>query len=204
MSDAAERSGAAPRVRSLPVEAPPAATALAVLAVLTVIAGAPLLGPGWFSSHETLPLPERVIAYGHEMRSGNPYPRWLSVADAGKGSAFANFYAPLVYLVAGGLFAGGLPLFASLKAVMLAAFFAGGAGTHLWLRPRLGAAGALLGAALYLLAPYHWTSTCAARSPSSGRSRCCPGCSPGSIAASRRRARSAGRSSWRGRPAASS
>lgn len=129
--------------------------AVAALALLALVAGGPLLGGGYFETHEGAAPLERVIAFAHELRHGTSYPRWLSLADGGKGSAFPHFYAPGFYLAAAHLFAAGVPLFESLKAVLLLALAAGAAGAYAWTRQRLGPWGGLAAGTLYLFAPYH-------------------------------------------------
>lgn len=132
------------------------ALAVAALAVLVLVAGGPLVTDGWFATHEGAAPLERVIAFAHEIRSGALYPRWLSLADSGKGSAFPHFYAPGFYLAAAHLFAAGVPLFLSLKLVLVAILLAGAIGTYCWTRRRFGPAGAFVSATLYLFAPYHF------------------------------------------------
>jgi hypothetical protein len=127
---------------------------LAIVA-LSLLVTAPIPRGGWYVSHEGVAPLERVVALGHEVRHGDPYPRWLSAATYGQGSPFPNFYSPLVYLSAGWLHAAGLGPDAALLVVVLAALVAGAVGVLLWVRRWAGEPAGALAAILYLLAPYH-------------------------------------------------
>ena len=96
------------------------------------------------------------MAISYEILGGNWYPRWLSLANFGKGDPFLNFYSPGFYLTAGYLSALGIPILVAIKAICIALFALGAWGMYLWLSVHYGVFGALLSAVLYLFAPYHF------------------------------------------------
>jgi hypothetical protein len=132
-----------------------AAIVVAGLATLVALAASPLWQSPWPATHEGIAPLERTLAAAHEIGNGTWYPRWLSLADGGKGSAFGNFYSPGVHVLAGHLAARGASVPDALRLVVLAALAAGAVGAWVWTRRALGDAGAFAAAALYLLAPYH-------------------------------------------------
>jgi hypothetical protein len=129
---------------------PPAALVLLALAAL-LMTPALLWGPG--------PIDSAILNYGWtkqfalELGRGQLYPRWLPSSFEGLGSPTFFFYPPLVFYCTGLLDLVGLT---TLQAVNVAAFgflFLSGAAMHLWLRGKT--PHALLGACLYMAAPYH-------------------------------------------------
>lgn len=127
-----------------------------LLSLLSLVAASPLLSPGWYQSHEGNTIVERVVAIAYEIRGGDWYPRWLSMANLGKGVPFLNFYPPGFYLTAGYLHAFGVPVLLAIKSICVALFALGAWGMFLWLREHYGVTGALLAAILYLFVPYHF------------------------------------------------
>lgn len=129
---------------------------LAMLLVGAAIAGSPLFGDGWFNSHDIYAHNYRIYATLQEMRGGDFYPRWLSLALHGKGLPDLNFYSPAFYLWIAGLRLLGTPLGLALKGTCLALFFLGGLGTYIWVRNHAGKSGGIVAATLYLFVPYHF------------------------------------------------
>jgi hypothetical protein len=115
----------------------------------------PLYYVEWFSGHERWSYVLRTVEWASELRAGRLYPRWCPDFYGGYGSPLFLFYAPVPYAVAGSLAAAGLTPFTALKLdAVLGSLFAGlGAYALVWLETRQRPA-ALLGALLYLAAPY--------------------------------------------------
>jgi 6-pyruvoyl-tetrahydropterin synthase-like protein len=86
---------------------------------------------------------------------GVAYPRWIAEASHGFGAPIFLYYPPLAdYAVAAARLV--VPdLFAALRLVVVAGALAAGASFFLAARERSSATGAALGAALYILLPYH-------------------------------------------------
>jgi len=131
------------------------ALASAALVILTLLVAGPLMGGGWYLSHEGIAPIERVVAVAHEVEHGDPYPRWVSSATFGQGSPFLNFYSPALYLAAGYLHALGLGATTALALLLVVCLAAGAAGAGVWAGRGSGAASGFLASALYLVAPYH-------------------------------------------------
>jgi hypothetical protein len=128
-------------VRSLSV----LAAVAAVLMLPGVLAG---LGPTDSNLYNYVWTKQFADAFAH----GELYPRWLPQSFGGLGSPAFYFYPPLAYVVAG-LLALVLPVQTAVAAAGLAFTFGSGVAMHLWLREK--SRHALLGAVLYMAAPYH-------------------------------------------------
>lgn len=120
---------------------------LAALALMApaLLHGAPTLDSGSYNYVWT----NQIAA---EMARGVVYPRWLPQSFEGLGAPTFYFYPPLAYLLSGAL---GLVLDTG-RAISAAGFlllYGSGLAMYVWLRPR--SKYALLGAILYMLAPYH-------------------------------------------------
>ncbi|HEY0651142.1 hypothetical protein [Phenylobacterium sp.] len=121
---------------------------VAVSLVAPILAfGPPQTDSAWYNHLWTLEIAE-------ELARGDPYPRWLSGSFEGLGSPTFYFYPPLAFLVSGGLDFVGLSTNAAIGVTALVFLAASGAGMFTWLRFRR-APHPLLGAGLYMAAPYH-------------------------------------------------
>jgi hypothetical protein len=127
-----------------------------VLVACTIFASWPMLLDGWFTSHDFFAHNYRFFAVLHEMRNGDFYPRWLSLALYGKGLPDLNFYSPAFYLWIAWLRMVGLTLTVALKLTCIVLFFVGALGIYQWLKKYTDTAGALISATLYLFIPYHF------------------------------------------------
>jgi len=90
--------------------------------------------------------------YGDALAHGDVYPRWLPQSFEGLGSPVFYFYPPLAYFVCGALNALGLEVMKAISVASIAVFFASGASMYAWLKWK--GARPLLGAVLYMIAPY--------------------------------------------------
>ena len=129
---------------------------IAILMVLAFIAILPLLGIGWFPSHESLNPVSRVFALAYEIKQGDWYPRWLSLANARQGSPMFNYYSPAAYLIPAYLSAMGLPILVAMKLMVWLVFLTGGIGMYLWIKPHTTRSAAMVAAIVYMYAPYHF------------------------------------------------
>lgn len=93
--------------------------------------------------------------FGEAFHRGDLYPRWTSDSFEGLGSPTFYFYPPLFYWLSGALHFAGLSAGGALKAASLLILFASGLAMYAWLSHR--GTRPVLGAALYMLAPYHLT-----------------------------------------------
>lgn len=88
-----------------------------------------------------------------EIARGNLYPRWLPLSNAGLGSPVFYYYPPLAFYVSALFGLLGMSTYASIMATFAAAFGASGIACWHWLKGR--ASQPLLGAGLFMAAPYH-------------------------------------------------
>lgn len=125
-------------------------TLLALVAMLIMLPTF-LLGPG--DSHSVSYNYVWTSQFGTEMAKGNLYPRWLPDSFEGLGSPTFYFYPPITYWVAGAFDALGLSTFAAINMTGLLALLLSGVAMYGWLSER--GTYPLLGAILYMAAPYH-------------------------------------------------
>ncbi|MGE5500925.1 MAG: integral membrane-like protein [Ignavibacteriales bacterium] len=118
--------------------------ALALMAP-ALIHGAPTADSGSYNYIWTSQIAE-------EMARGVLYPRWLPRSFEGLGAPTFYFYPPLAYWIAG-LLAQVMDAGRALGAAAFVLLYASGLAMYAWLKPRTPYA--LVGACLYMLAPYH-------------------------------------------------
>lgn len=94
-----------------------------------------------------------------EMQRGAVYPRWLHGMNDGSGSPTFFFYGPVSYWATSlaSVVVGDADAFRALSIVAAAALCASGVTAFVWLRSLVGPAGAAVGAAVYVVLPYHLT-----------------------------------------------
>jgi hypothetical protein len=124
--------------------------------VLTLIGVALMLpallwGPGYTHSKQYNVL--WTNHFGAQMAAGNLYERWLPGSFEGLGSPTFYFYPPFAYWISGGLRAVGLSVQSAINGTGLLLLIGSGLAMHRWLAFR--GPHPLLGAALYMAAPYH-------------------------------------------------
>ena len=91
--------------------------------------------------------------FARELQSGTLYPRWLPLSHGGLGSPVFYYYPPLAFYL-GSVFAiAGMQTYPAILATFCTASLISGIGLYLWLK---GASRRpLVGAALFVVAPYH-------------------------------------------------
>ena len=134
-----------------------APAALVVLAALVVSLPAWLTGVP--SGSDTVFHASWYTHFSEQLRAGELYPRWLAGMNGGLGSPVFFYYAPLPYhlttLLVAPLAAAGDYGLRHLAYGTALSFVASGLACYLWLLQTSTRRGALVGALLYLLAPYH-------------------------------------------------
>ncbi|MEJ7934190.1 integral membrane-like protein [Sphingobium sp. AN558] len=110
-----------------------------------------LFGPG--ASHSHLYNYIWTGHFGEQLAAGHLYERWLPRSFEGLGSPTFYFYPPLAYWISGGFNAAGFSIFQAINLAGLILLVASGLAMHAFLANRV--ARPLLGAALYMAAPYH-------------------------------------------------
>lgn len=110
-----------------------------------------LWGPGATHSHLYNLMWTRH--FGDQIAAGHFYERWLPHSFEGLGSPTFYFYPPLAYWLSGGLNAIGLSVTQAISCAGLLLLIASGLAMYAWLAAR--GTRPLIGAALYMVAPYH-------------------------------------------------
>ncbi|HKW66950.1 MAG TPA: hypothetical protein VJP04_06670 [Terriglobales bacterium] len=138
-----------------------AVTAAVILGAGTLL-GLPLLLHGLLPRGHDVPQHlRRYAAFRQSFSMVNPYPRWLSKANAGLGDPVMFVYGPLPYMVAAALrpFApsslGGHAAFPEFVLAAWVALLASGFTCFLWLQTFVPWKSALAAAVLYLAVPFH-------------------------------------------------
>lgn len=91
--------------------------------------------------------------FASQLRQGIIYPRWLPLSHGGLGSPVFYYYPPLAFYAGSVFVLTGLSVYASLIATFFVVYLLSGVGMYLWLKDE--ARWPLLGALVYVLAPYH-------------------------------------------------
>jgi len=124
---------------------------LCVLALGTVM---PLFSVGYFPMHDDTQI-ARVVEMGRALQEGQFPVRWVENLGYGYGYPIFNFYGPLPYYIGGSLYALGMSSLTATKmmfgiGIVLPVFL-----MFYVAKKYIGIAGALVGALLYIYAPYH-------------------------------------------------
>jgi len=138
------------------------AVAAAVILAAGTFLGLPLLLHGLLPRGHDVPQHlRRYAAFRQSFSIVNPYPRWLSKANAGLGDPVLFVYGPLPYMVAAALRPlapsplGGHAAFPEFVLATWVALVASGFTCFLWLQTFVPWKSALAAAVLYLAAPFH-------------------------------------------------
>jgi hypothetical protein len=91
--------------------------------------------------------------FARELQGGVVYPRWLPLSHGGLGSPVFYYYPPLAFYAGSAFVSAGLSVYGALLATFFAGYVLSGAGMYLWLRDQ--ARRPLIGALVYMIAPYH-------------------------------------------------
>ena len=139
-------------VRSTPREAPWVATLLA----FALFAIGPLLRPGYhWSAQDARHNVYFLLEYDRSIRDGVLYPRWGPDFSFDYGYPLFSVYAPLSAAMGEAVHLAGLDLVSSVEVVFAFAALASALSMYLWLRLYTAPPAAMVGALLYLYAPYH-------------------------------------------------
>ena len=131
---------------------------LAVLGLVTILAGLPLFEFKLMRGHDSLPYFLRSIEFYEGLRFGNLFPRWAADFAYGFGEPTFNFSPPAFYYLTAFFHVMG---FGFISAENLAAFIIlllSGVGMYLLAGQVFGPRGGLVSAVAYLFSPYMLTS----------------------------------------------
>ncbi len=91
--------------------------------------------------------------FARELGTGVIYPRWLLLSHGGLGSPVFYYYPPLAFYAASAFVLAGFSTYSALIAAFCAANLLAGVGAYLWLRDQSRVP--LIGAIMFMIAPYH-------------------------------------------------
>jgi hypothetical protein len=138
-----------------PLTNPSTRRALALLSILTAVVVTPYAIRGVPFGHDVQIHIVWTKAFLRQIAAGEVYPRWLADVGNDLGSPVFFFYPPLPFFASSAFGTLSLDPSHQLLASAFASVWIGVVGAFLWLRNRFEAWPAAIGAALYLLMPYH-------------------------------------------------
>jgi hypothetical protein len=134
---------------------------LFIVATASLALMAPSLIWGTLASHSSLHNLTWAAQFSEQVLTGTFYPRWLPDSFDGLGAPTFYFYPPLAFWVDALMRVvtlDALPTSWRLSVTSTALLFASGVAMYLWLRPQTATRQpALIGALVYMAAPYHLT-----------------------------------------------
>jgi len=113
-----------------------------------------IMKPGTYPVHDDTQT-ARVVAMGRALLNGQFPVRWVNDLGYGYGYPIFSFYGPLPYYVGGFLYSIGIEGLTAAKIMTVVGFFTAGITMFLLLKNLTGYYGAIIGAVLYIYAPYH-------------------------------------------------
>lgn len=129
---------------------------LLLLLVLCLFAVGPLMLPGYhWEAQDARHSIYFLLEFDRAISDGIIYPRWAPDFTFGYGYPFFNIYGPFSCYLGEALHLLGCDLVTAVKLVFAIGAIASALSAYLWLRLYARPPGALLGALLYLYAPYH-------------------------------------------------
>ncbi|NPV08779.1 MAG: hypothetical protein HPY83_12570 [Anaerolineae bacterium] len=138
------------------IEAVPEWVWVLLLLALSLFSVGPLFMPGYhWGAQDARHSVYFLHQFDRAIQDGILYPRWAPDFTFGYGYPFFNIYGPLSSYLGEALHLLGLGLVEAVKGVFGLAAVASALTAYLWLRLYSHPPGALLGALLYLYAPYH-------------------------------------------------
>jgi hypothetical protein len=124
------------------------------LAILTLLAGLPLLQPKIMSGHDALAHLPRSVEFYQGLKAGQVFPRWAPDLSGGYGQPHFNFYPPLFSYVSSIPHALGLTFVVSQNVTCLALLYLAAVGMYFLAGGVYNPRGGLVAAVAYLFAPY--------------------------------------------------
>jgi hypothetical protein len=124
--------------------------------VFSVFAWSPLLTPAYFfNAHDAPHSVFFLVEFDQTLRDGYLWPRWAADFAFGYGYPLFNLYSPLAFYAAEMLHWLGFTFVGAIKAMYALATIGGGLSMYGFLARMLGRPAGVLGAVVYMLAPFH-------------------------------------------------
>lgn len=128
---------------------------MTTLFALSLLAAKSFLGSQVIGSEDVYAGLLRLIGLVHVWQDGQFAARWLPDINFGYGYSLFNFYPPLFYYVAAGLFFIVRDFLLAANLTIVLSFFLSGVGMYYLARDFFGRPGALLSAVAFIFAPFH-------------------------------------------------
>ena len=125
-----------------------------ILFIITILPLKGLIGPGITDAHDSISHVVRTYSFYESLKQGNIVPRWSQHLNYGYGHPIFMFLYPLPSYFTALFHALGFSIIASVKLVMSVSFVLAGLGAFLWFKELFGSWPAVIGAAVWQLAPY--------------------------------------------------
>ena len=127
---------------------------LAVLGLITLLAGSPLFQFKIFFGHDSLAYLPRSIEFYEGLRYGTVFPRWAPDFAYGYGQPTVNFNPPVVYYLTAFFHVIGFSFLGAQNVALFAILVLAGLGMYLLAGQVFGPRGGLVSSVAYLFAPY--------------------------------------------------
>lgn len=131
---------------------------LLIFFIITILPLKGLFGPGITDAHDSVSHVVRVASFYQSLTEGNLVPRWSQNLNYGYGHPIFMFLYPLPSYAASLAHFLGFAVIPSLKIVMGASYALAGVFAYLWFKQLFGVWPAIIGAAVFQLAPYRFVN----------------------------------------------
>ena len=129
-----------------------------ILFIITILPLKGLIGPGITDAHDSISHVVRTYSFYESLKQGNIVPRWSQHLNYGYGHPIFMFLYPLPSYFTALFHTFGFSIIASVKLVMSVSFVLAGLGAFLWFKELFGTWPAVIGAAVWQLAPYRFVN----------------------------------------------
>ena len=124
--------------------------------IFSILFSVGLVHKGLPIGHDLIYEITRVAEYSHSLKDNGFPVRWSANLEGGFGQPIFNFFPPLFLITSAIQILLGFSITGSIKSSILIFTLAGGIGMYLFAREFYGRNGGLIGAGLYIIAPYHF------------------------------------------------
>ena len=129
-----------------------------IIVLLSLIPLLALAKPGMFVAHDSVAHVVRLASFYQSLTEGNIFPRWAQTLNAGYGHPIFMFLYPLPSYAAAAFHFLGFSFINSIKLVLAVSYVMAGIFMYLWLKKHFTSQAALVGSAVFQLAPYRFVN----------------------------------------------
>ncbi len=128
------------------------------IVVLSLLPLSSLLHPGMFVAHDSEAHVVRVASFYQSLTEGNIFPRWSQSLNAGYGHPILMFLYPMSSYLSALFHFLGWNFAESIKLVLAIGYMGSGILMYLWLKRHVSSPAAVIGTAVFQLAPYRFVN----------------------------------------------